>query len=296
MSAQYHRRLHIESPAKINLFLEVLGKRPDGYHELETIMTRVSLCDSLSFENSSGDINVSTTFVDSNDSRLIADPNENLVYKTLARLRQCAGIQRGMQVKLNKRIPIQAGLGGASSNSAATLLAANELWDLNWPVEQLNSVAMELGSDISFFLFHGMKLCRGRGERIEPITAHFGTAIVIVMPPDGIETRLAFGKLVLPKKCKKPDSILAALDSGDMNSVAVQLHNRFSDAVNELSPWPKIIAAELKQTGALGGQVTGSGSSWFGIYKNFENAIQATQTIQNRQPELRTFCCRTIPW
>ncbi|MDZ7617406.1 MAG: hypothetical protein U1E05_10395, partial [Patescibacteria group bacterium] len=171
----------VRAPAKINLFFEVLAKRADGYHEVETLMCPIDLYDTITFrEDPSGQVQLSSKQVFGAGGRrrarsggtggdVLPEGRDNLVVRAVELVRQTAGVQRGAAVRLVKRIPMAAGLGGGSSDAAAALVAANIGWDLNLGPDVLLRLAAQLGSDVPFFLAGSAAVCRGRGERIEPI-------------------------------------------------------------------------------------------------------------------------------
>ena len=153
--------LEIRAPAKVNLFLEVLAKRPDGYHDIETLMVAVNIFDTLKFrEDSSGDIRLAC-----NRPELSTGP-DNLVVRAAALLKRQTGCEKGARIRLVKRIPLAAGLAGGSSDAAVTLIGLNRLWKLQLSPKQLMSLATELGSDVAFFFSTPAAWCTGRGERV----------------------------------------------------------------------------------------------------------------------------------
>ena len=161
-------RLTIQSPAKINLFLDVLGRRDDGFHDLETIICAIDLHDTLELRAVAGNEMTLTLRGDGIGQREPLPVGEdNIIVKALRLLAQSSGIDQGMEVTLNKRIPSAAGLGGASSNAAAVLLGAARLWQLDWSLDQLAGVAAGVGSDVPFFLHGPAAICRGRGEIVQ---------------------------------------------------------------------------------------------------------------------------------
>src|SRR4030067_2793368 len=155
-------KLKIAAPAKINLFLEILGKRPDGYHELETVMQEISLFDYLSMEESDKDV----LFSCSNPG--LAAGEDNLVVKAVRLFQKESGISKGVKVFLDKKIPVGAGLGGGSSDAAATLAGLNKLWKTGYDETKMMSIAGKLGSDVAFFVLGKTALCKGRGEAVTP--------------------------------------------------------------------------------------------------------------------------------
>ena len=169
--------------AKINLTLEVLGRRADGYHDIASVMQTIDLADSLSFEE---DDQVRLLC----DSPGLASP-DNLVLRAAMLLKEASKCRKGVKISLEKAIPVAAGLGGGSSDAAATLLGLNEFWKLNLPLQQLVSLASELGSDVPFFLIGGTALVEGRGERVTPLPPVPKAWMVLLKPPSDIANKTA---------------------------------------------------------------------------------------------------------
>ncbi|MBI2830365.1 MAG: 4-(cytidine 5'-diphospho)-2-C-methyl-D-erythritol kinase, partial [Chloroflexi bacterium] len=166
--------LTITAPAKLNLTLEVLGKRPDGYHEIRSVIQTISLNDTLTFQASDW------TEFESDSPQWQAE--QSLVSRTVSLLRETTSCAKGVTIKVNKRIPLLSGLGGDSSDAAATLRGLNELWGLGLSMEDLTSLASQLGSDVPFLLHGGTALVSGRGEKISPLHSFPRTWVVLVVP------------------------------------------------------------------------------------------------------------------
>ena len=177
------------APAKLNLHLEILGKRADGYHALETVMLPIDLFDTIEARRTSGDIALSIE-----NGSVPADAS-NLVWKAAALLQATSQTLVGASIRLTKRIPSEAGLGGGSSDAALTLRLLNDLWDLYYPIEHLSKLANELGSDVGFFLHDSAALCTGRGEIVEPIPVAETLHFVLVKPDVGASTAKVFAAL-----------------------------------------------------------------------------------------------------
>src|SRR4051812_25167846 len=180
------------APAKLNLFLDVLGRRGDGFHDLETLMVSVRLADQVSLTptpTSSGihlDVTTGWPICSPGPMPVVPTGSDNLVVKSLKLFQERTGCGFGARVELVKRIPMAAGLGGGSSDAAAALRLANRVWRVNWDDDQLNELAAELGSDIPFFMSHGAAICRGRGERVERLPPLPPLYFVIVKPVDAL--------------------------------------------------------------------------------------------------------------
>lgn len=282
------------TPAKLNLFLEVLRRRGDGFHELVTLMVPVSLFDTLTFRAtaegpielacqwSAGLAAASATESAANESlaeslwEKLPQGASNIVVKALERLREGASVRQGAQMSLSKRIPAAAGLGGASSDAAAALLVANRAWGLDWSRERLSEVAAEVGSDVPFFLWSRPAVCRGRGERIEPVEGLPPLHVVIVKPPVGLPTPDVFrgcrSAESLNEEPREVDTLIEPLRRGDWSSAGRCLFNRLEPAARKLSSWIDRVLAALANAGAVSQGMSGSGSSCFGLCRSEREA------------------------
>lgn len=285
--------LRCDAPAKVNLFLEILGKRPDGYHELATVMTRVNLCDTLTFQPIDFGLELSVASDSLIAVKELSNPRTNLVYRTLERLQQRTGCRQGMRVELIKRIPLQAGLGGASSDAATTLKAANRLWGLGLTPHELTGIGNELGSDIAFFFTSGMALCRGRGELVTPIPMVLNWHLVLVQPPFGLSTGEMFQSFQLARPPESVEQFIEGLESQEIPVDGLALFNRFEELACQRSPWFSQIKAALLNAGAIAAQLTGSGSCYFGVFTDLASANQANQLIARQFPDCTIFTCQT---
>lgn len=274
--------IEVRAPAKINLFLEILGRRPDGYHELETLLTAVTLYDTLSFTPApSGEISLSCRWAAAQAGDEISTGKENLVWRAAELLRQRAGVSIGADIELIKRIPAAAGLGGASSDAAATLVAANLAWQLNWPRERLSELAAELGSDVPFFLTRGAALARGRGERLESLPVP-KLHIVLVRPPVGLSTPAVYRASRPADRPVGAAPLVAALARGDAARAAGCLVNGLEPAAAGLTPWIDRLRQEFDRQGVLGQQMSGSGSSYFGLCRHARHARRVASRLRSR--------------
>ncbi len=276
--------VNVRSPAKLNFFLEIIGRRADGYHDLETVMACISLSDRIAFRSVPGEITGETVACRGVVAELPAWEN-NLVFRALERLRRESGTTAGMQVRLEKQIPSKAGLGGGSSNAAAALLAANRIWNLNWPVGQLMEMASELGSDVPFFLSQGLAICRGRGEIVEPLQGPVGVPVVVAQPPEGIATVDVFGALQIPGQYVSNVRAVDACKSGSPALIADALFNRLEEPAAEISQWPSRLRREFDKVPCLGHQMSGSGSCYFGVFASHLAAATSARVLRQRIPE-----------
>jgi len=254
--------LELEAPAKINLGLAVLGKRPDGYHDIRSVMHSVSLADRLFFRKSAGGI-----AIESDNSALPTGP-ENLVFKAWSAVCRKVGGDLGVRVRLSKRIPVAGGLAGGSSDAAATIIALNRLFDLGLSLPEMEELAAGIGSDVPFCLRRGAALVEGRGEVLKPLKCLPETQIILVNPGIPILTGWAYDNLrnELTGDSLKIDYLVKGLRSGDLRLIAGNLYNSFEPLVFSYHELIKEVKSRLLKSGAIGASLSGSGPSVFGIF------------------------------
>jgi 4-diphosphocytidyl-2-C-methyl-D-erythritol kinase len=258
----------LSAAAKVNLALEVLSKRDDGYHEIATVMQTVDLTDRLTLEDADTvELRVSDESVPSDGT--------NLAVRAAQTLRVAAGVDRGVRVALTKRIPVAAGLGGGSADAAGVLVGLNRLWGLRWPRGRLEEVAVSLGMDVPFFLRGGGALATGRGERLESVAAG-GLALVLVNPRFGSSTAEVYGRVTpaMYTDGRRAQTMVEALRSRRATRVASNLYNGLEAAVAPSCPEIGRMRAALLAAGALGAAMSGSGPTVFGVARSFEPARQ----------------------
>ena len=294
-SGRHGRPIKITTPAKINLFFELLGKRSDGFHEIETVMSTVSLFDELQFSvRDDGLLRLSIHQEGCTAAESIPTDRSNLILLAMSKLKESHGdASLGCDVFLRKRIPSAAGLGGASGNAAGALWAANQIWKLGLTPEQLDSVAAEIGSDVPFFFRGGTCLCTGRGEIIESKNVPAGMAIVIAKPKEGLSTAAVYGKCSVPQQPRNPTELLQRLQTGSWNEVGEQLFNRLEEFAMSMTPAIGELKEKFDQLNCVGHQMSGSGSSYFGIFRNAADAHRAAK-IATRDIGNTIFACATL--
>lgn len=259
--------IQIHSHAKINWTLDVLFKRDDGYHELRTIYQTVSLHDELRLSETNGEIEIAC-----DDPRVPCDET-NLAYKAALLLREVTGTSKGARIEIEKRIPVAAGLGGGSSNAAATFLALIKLWQIEIDESELIRIAASLGSDVPFFLIGGTALGVGRGEEVYPIQEAHCENILLVNPGFAVSTRDAYEKLSRLTSSEAasiiPFTLLAAKAIRELPLVA---RNDLEAPV--LAAFPEIaeVKRRLLSLGARHALMSGSGATVFGVFDNSEMA------------------------
>lgn len=262
------------SPSKINLGLEILRKRPDGYHDLETIFYRTSLADTVRIHATDGSLSMSV------DVPGLSTGSDNLCLKAAEALRSATGSARGAHIDLVKRIPMGAGLGGGSSNAATVLVALDQLWDLRLPHAGLLSIASTLGSDVAFFLTSPIAFGSGRGEIIEPLPSLFPFWVTTVVPPVQVSTAWAY-QHVHPidrsGRASLRDRFLTARD--DVKMLADILVNDFQQRVFDAFPEIRQTADRLTAAGCAIVRMSGSGSAVFGITSDRSIAERAAADV-----------------
>lgn len=251
----------VRCPAKLNLFLEVVRRRPDGFHELDTVMQAIDLFDDLAITPREEPM----LSLECSDPSLPAD-GRNLVLRAAEALRARTGFRGGAHFALTKRIPPQAGLGGGSSDAAGALVGLNQAWGLGLSREELREVAAGVGSDVAFFLYGGTARCTGRGEVVEPVPARAPCCFVLVCPPFGVSTAAAYGRVRLTSERARASMLLESLAQGSVAGVGKGLFNRLEDAAFELQPELRGLKARVAGIGLFAGTcMTGSGSGLFGL-------------------------------
>ncbi len=263
------KKIELNSPAKINIGLNIVRERKDGYHDLETILYPLLLSDKMSFEQSN-----STKLV-SNSSE-INNLDSNLVIDTIKLMENELKRELHVNVNLQKNIPIGAGLGGGSSNAATTLKAINQLYNLNLDYKALSSFALQLGSDVPYFLTPFPSYATSRGELLTRIQLSFGYPILLVNPGIHISTKWAFEKIIPGKNISSLKTFIDKLKI-DIKSMKDYVTNDFEEIVFRKYPELKIIKNKLYEYGAEFALMTGTGSTVFGIFRNLQKARKAEE-------------------
>ena len=273
------RRIRLRSPAKINLFLEPLRKRPDGYHEIVTVMQTIDLCDELEIELGGARVEL-----ECDDAELPRGP-ENLAHRAAEAFASAARLDQGVRIRLWKRIPVGGGLGGGSSNAAAVLLGLNELTGRPLSFWRLGRIAASMGSDVPFFLYGGTALCRGRGERVKPLKPAPEFWVVLVTPPVRISTRLAYEGLNL-SLTRRHDArrMLRSINDSDVRALCQSLYNGLAGSVLAQHPPLERFWEEVTDQGLPYLQLSGSGSTLYGVCCTGAEATELMQQLRRRLP------------
>jgi 4-diphosphocytidyl-2-C-methyl-D-erythritol kinase len=269
------------APAKVNLFLEVLGRRPDGYHELATLMVAVNCYDTLEIkEEPSGTDRLRC------DHPTLSTGPDNLVCRAIDLVRRHSGRQESVDVLLWKRIPLAAGLAGGSGDAAATLAGLNCLWRLGWDRAELARLGAELGSDVPFFFSAPAAWCTGRGEKVGPVKLGRPLDFVLASPPEGLSTARVFAAVQLPAEPLSGAEVRRAAEAGDVEELGRRLHNRLQPAAESLCPAVAGLGARLDGLGPAGRLMTGSGSTVFALCRHPAEALRIARALKTRPEEV----------
>lgn len=274
--------MYVKAYAKLNISLDVLGKRNDGFHEMLMVMQQVDLFDDIEITVDEGNGNICVI----TNRPYIPQNEKNIAGKAARLFMDEAGItDKNISISIKKKIPVCAGLGGGSSDAAAVLLGMNNIFTNAVSKERLFELAEQLGSDVPFCLLGGTALASGRGERMEPLSALPDCWIIISKPEFSISTPELFNKLDSCKLSFRPDTkgLVRAIEKGDIKGVAQRCYNVFEDV---LSKRHRSIVDSLKDmfitTGACGSAMSGTGSACFGIYEHEDTAKAAFKVIKER--------------
>ena len=274
--------IRLDAPAKVNLTLAVLGRRPDGFHELESWVIRINLCDQLEFHSS----NRWALHVESDDPAITND-DQNLVTRAAAMLADRAGRPRHAQIVLRKSIPAGAGLGGGSSDAAATLRGLNELWSLNWADDRLAEIGSEIGADVPLFLGPPSAVMRGRGERIEPVENPWRGWVGLILPPYKLATADVYKRYRQDAAASHISlNEIRRLHSPGTRNWGLLLFNDLEPAAFALEPRLARLRETAQNAGGRAVRMTGSGSCLFSVFDGHQDALIWQRAVQQAIPKV----------
>lgn len=270
---------YVKAPAKINLTLDVLHKRPDGYHEVEMIMTTVDLADRIGLEiREDGAIHIISV------DRFVPNDHRNLAYQAAKILKEMYKVNSGVSIKIEKNIPVAAGLAGGSSDAAATLKGLNVLWGLNLTLDELAQIGTKIGSDVAFCVYGGTALATGRGEKIQELPAPANCWVILAKPTIGVSTADIYGNLKIDRIVHpKTTTMVDAIKDKDYELMCNSLGNVLEDVTLKLYPEVANLKEQMQRFGADAVLMSGSGPTVFGLV----NQESRVQRIYNG---LRGFC------
>ncbi|EPX9107388.1 4-(cytidine 5'-diphospho)-2-C-methyl-D-erythritol kinase [Staphylococcus pseudintermedius] len=270
------------APAKINLTLDTLYKRDDGYHEVEMIMTTIDLSDRLSFEKRNDSrivLKVDETFIPSDD--------RNLAYRAALLMKETYQIKQGVTITLEKNIPVAAGLAGGSSDAAATMRGMNRLFELNHSLDELSELSAAIGSDVPFCVYGTTALCKGRGEILEILPKTPSAWVIVAKPQAGLSTPEIYGGLDLSQPFPvHTEQCLKAIEENDYDALCKSLSNRLEPVSMQLQPEIAKIKTNMLNNGADGALMSGSGPTVYGFAQRERQARHIFNAVSG--------CCNDV--
>ena len=272
-------KIELKAYGKINLGLDVIRKRPDGYHDLDMIMQMVDVYDDIVItKNKTGKIEVKT------DTAVLSNGKDNLAYMAAKMLMDEFKIKDGVNIYINKRIPIAGGMAGGSSDCATTLMGINQLFELGLSKEELMERGVKLGADVPYCVLGGTAIARGIGEVLTPLPAPADCHVIIAKPPVSVSTAYVYGHIKPLKITKRPDieAMAQSIKDGALKKMASLIYNVMEDVT--VGEYP--IISEIKQVmldnGALNSIMSGSGPTVFGLFDDKEKAQQCVKTLEEK--------------
>lgn len=272
-------KAEFKSYAKINLALEIGTKLSNNYHEIRSIMQQVNLSDGLSFRK----LNENKIIINCNFNEL--NNQNNICYKAALLLKNRFNIKEGVEINIEKNIPIGSGLAGGSGNAAVTLKAVNEMFDLSLSEGELTEIGTEIGSDVPFQIIGGTALVESSGEKITQLNPLENINVLLITPNIEISTKWAyeeFDKINNRRENNRFDKILNGIENNNLNEISENLYNGFEELIFEKYPEIKKIKEDLIKNNALNALMSGSGSSVFGLFDNGEDIQKAFENLENK--------------
>jgi len=265
-----------KAPAKINLSLDVLNKREDGYHDVEMVMTTIDLADRLELRELPADkIQLSL------ESRYVPSDERNLAYQAAILFKETYNIKKGVHIQIDKSIPVSAGLAGGSADAAAVLRGLNRLWGLDIPLAELADLGSRLGADIAFCVHSKTAIAKGYGECIELLPAPPTCWVVLARPDIGVSSYTVFDQIKIPE-LQHPNTkqVLAALDEGDFSKLCNHLGNALEPITFSMHPEVARLKEAMQLAGAEGVMMSGSGPTVFGLMKHHRKALRIYNSMR----------------
>ena len=267
--------IKMRARAKINIALDVIGSRKDGYHDVSMIMQQVDLYDEVIVKKSDKGISLKT------DCEYIPNDEGNIAHKAAKLLKNHCGIRDGVDIQIDKKIPVAAGLAGGSTDAAAVLIAMNRLWKLGLNKEDLMKLSLPLGADVPFCVLGGAALAEGIGEVLTPISGFENTWVVLSKPNICVSTAEVYKNLDLVNIIKHPEInvILDAMKKNDILTVSQNLCNVLESVTEKMHPIIKDVKRKMYEYHALGSLMSGSGPTVFGLFKDYHKAKNAYENL-----------------
>ncbi len=265
----------LKAHAKINLSLDIVGKREDGYHLLEMVMQSLELHDEITLTQIDEGISLTC------NKKYVPEDQRNIAFKAAQMLMDEKKIKKGIRIEITKNIPVAAGLGGGSSNAAAVLLGMNEIFGLAMSQKELMDMGLRLGADVPYFLVGGTALCKGVGEEVIPLKPFKDQIILLIKPSFGVSTKEAYGLFSIDKVKRHVDTLelIDAMNHLDYQKMSYYQRNLLENVVLRKYPILKNVKKTLKRYGASTTLMSGSGSTIFGIFENAKAAENAATAL-----------------
>lgn len=268
--------------AKVNLSLDIVGKRPNGYHEVEMIMQQITLCDHVTLTKKSGPITIET------NCYYVPSDSRNIAYKIAKDVMDRFDIKSGLHIKIDKVIPVAAGLAGGSADAAAVIKGINKLFDLKMSLETMKEIAVHHGADIPFCIEGGAAVARGIGEELEVIPSLKNTWMVLVKPPIGVSTQSVYKSFDIDRVKQHPDnkSLIEAMKRNDSRFIARHMYNVLEEVTSIRHDEINMLERKMKEYGAIGTMMSGSGPTVFGIFKSYKKADAAFKNLKRKHKDV----------
>ena len=276
--------IELKSRAKINLSIDVLGKREDGYHLVEMIMQTIDLYDIIKIK----ELKCNEIIIKSNSSDIPLDEN-NIVYKAAKLIKETFNINKGIEIFIDKYIPIAAGMAGGSSNAAAVLVGLNKLWNLQLSEEELKSLGFKLGADVPFCIVGNAALAEGVGEKLTYIKGLSKDVSILVCKPElFVSTKDVYGGLDLNNLKQRPNNklLIEYLKDDNIEGVSNNMVNVLETVTSKMHEEINDIEKIMNENKALGSMMSGSGPTVFGIYKNIEDALKGKKELLKKYKQV----------
>lgn len=273
-------KLELKAYGKINLGLDVIRKRPDGYHDLDMVMQMVDVYDDVTLTRVEG-----TEIVVRTDTAVLSNGKDNLAYMAAKMLMDEFGIVQGLEITIKKRIPIAGGMAGGSSDCAATLKGVNQMFDLGLSKEELMERGVRLGADVPYCILGGTAIARGIGEILTPLPTPPKCHVIIAKPPVSVSTAFVYGNIKPDEIEKRPDieAMVSAIKAQDLYKLAENLYNVMEDITVPKYPIIHKIKTVMLENGALNSIMSGSGPTVFGLYDDIEKAEQTVELLKAKE-------------
>lgn len=278
----------VKAYGKINISLDVVGKKEDGYHLLKMIMQSVDLYDCLSFEKCDKGINISC------NKHYIPTDERNLIYKCAKLFMDTYNINEGVNIYLKKNIPVAAGMAGGSADAAATLKGLRQIFDIDVTDSELMNLGVEIGADVPYCIIGGTALCEGIGEVITPLKPFKNHILVLVKPNFGVSTKEVYKNLDINKIFRHPDTeqLIKSMEEQNLEAVCTDMKNLLENVTLRKCPVLKRIKEDMIRMGALGSMMTGSGPTVFAFFDDMLKAQRCYDKFKTQYKEV--YITRTI--